>query len=52
VRDDSENLNHMGENLLSLLNEENQLVYVDDNLILLEDQVYASLTLNVQFNSS
>jgi hypothetical protein len=52
VRDDSENLNHIGENLFSLLNEENQPVHVDDNLVPLEDQVCATLTLNLQFNRS
>jgi hypothetical protein len=51
VRDDSENLNRIGENLLSLLNEENQPVHVDDNLVPLEDKVCASLTFNVQFNN-
>ena len=52
MRDDSENLNRIGENILSLLNEENQPVHVDDDLVPLEDQVYASLTLNAQFNRS
>ena len=36
---------------MSPLNEENQPVHVD-NLVPLEDQVYASPTLNVQCNSS
>ena len=52
VRDYSENLNRIGEFLLSLLMEENQPVHVDDNLVPLEDQVCASPTLNVQFNRS
>ena len=52
VRDDLENLNRIGENLLSLLNGEIQPVHVHDNLVPLEDQVCASLTLNVQFNRS
>ena len=37
VRDDSENLNRIEENLLSLLNEENQPVHVDYNFVPLED---------------
>ena len=52
VRNDSENLSRIGENLLSLLNEENQPVHVDYNFVPLEDQVCASLDLNVQFNRS
>jgi len=51
IRNDCENSN-IGENISSLLNEENQPIDVDDNLVPLQVQVRAPPTPNVQFNRS